>query len=235
MSVASLHLDRDTLLEISFTVPLFAGVGEADLSMLLKGAQIEKHGDGVELCTQGTPAERFFVVLDGHIELFMEEKGRRSVIEIAQKPSVVGEAALFQDGVYAHSARVVGYAKVLVLHAAPFVSGLEMKTDLALRMLGAMSIRLRGLIQQIGQLKLKTTAQRLAVFLLGLTTKTEGMAKVRFPYDKRLAAENLGMSAESLSRALMRLAELGVESRADNEVVISDITALRDFCVEVGE
>ena len=58
---------------------------------------------------------------------------------------------------------------------------------------------------------------------------------VRFPYDKRLAAEHLGMTAESLSRALLRLADLGVVSRADNVVAIRDMAVLRDFCVEEDE
>lgn len=235
MSTPATVIGRDVLVELSCTVPLLAGVDEAALSMLLQEARVESCRDGVELCTQGALADRFFIVLDGHVELYLEDGGRRSVIEVADKSSIVGEAALFEDGHYAHSARVVGHARILVLYSTPFLATLALRSDVALRMLAAMSIRLRGLVQQITQLKLKTTAQRLAVFLLGLTPKTEGSVKVRFPYDKRLAAENLGMSAESLSRALLRLAELGVESRAENEVLISDMAALRDFCVEAEE
>ena len=57
---------------------------------------------------------------------------------------------------------------------------------------------------------------------------------MRFPYDKRLAAEMLGMTAESLSRALSRLALLGVDSRADNVVFIADLEALNRFVMEEG-
>lgn len=226
-------LGRDALAELALT-PLFAGLSEVDLLALLQGAETEAHPEGDVLFNRGDAAARFFVVLDGHVELFIEDGGRKSVLEVAKRPAVLGEAALFVDGRYPNSARVVGYAKVLSVPSAPFLAALDGRFDLALRMLGSMSIRLRGLIGQISQLKLKSTAQRLAGFLLGLTSKTEGPAVLRFPYDKRLAAETLGMTAESLSRALARLAPLGVESRADNVVAIADIERLRNFCVEEG-
>lgn len=216
--------------------PLFSGMAEADLLSLLTGAQTEAYPDGSLLYATGDPAQRFYIVLDGHVELFVEEGGRRSVVEVAKRPSVLGEAALFIDRRYPVSARVVGFAKVLAVPAEPFLQALDSRFDLALRMLGSMSMRMRGLIGQISLLKMRSTAQRLAGFLLGLTSKTGGATVVRFPYDKRLAAETLGMTAESLSRALSRLALLGVESRPDNVVAIADIEALRAFVIEgVGE
>lgn len=227
-------LGRDILAELSFT-PLFAGLAEAEARLLLAGAWTETHGDSEILFSQGDAAEGFFVLLDGHVELFVSDGGRNTVLDVAKRSAILGEAALFGDGLHPHSARVVGYAKLLAVPRGSFLNVLDRRFDLAQRMLGSMSIRLRGLVGQIAELKLKSTAQRLAGFLLGLTRKEEGAATVRFPYDKRLAAEALGMTAESLSRALARLAPLGVESRAENLVAIADIEALRDFCVEEAE
>jgi CRP/FNR family transcriptional activator FtrB len=89
-------------------------------------------------------------------------------------------------------------------------------------------------VSQITRLKQNSTAQRLAGFLLGLTEASSSPAVVR-TYDKRLAAESLGMTAESLSRSLARLGELGVESRADNAVAIRDVAALRTFSAAEAE
>jgi len=228
------HIDRATIAELA-AIPLFSELAEPDLRALLGEARIEARADGHALFAKGEPAERFFVVLDGHVELFIDEGGRRSVLDVAKRPAVLGEAGMFVDGRYPHAARVVGHAKLLVAPSASFLAALDGDFGLARRMLGSMAMRLRGMVAQIAELKLKSTAQRLAGFLLGLTTKTEGPAVVRFPYDKRLAAESLGMSAESLSRALLRLGEQGVESRADNVVAIADLAGLRAFCVEEGE
>lgn len=215
--------------------PLFSGLADGDLTALTAEACVETHADGVTLFEAGQPADRFYVVLDGHVELSLIEGGRRNVLEVAGKSLLLGEAALFlSGGDYPHAARTVGYAKLLMVPAAPFMAVLWGRFDLSLRMLGSMSMRLRGLIEQITRLKLKNTAQRLASFLLALTPKVDGSASVRFPYDKRLAADSLGMSAESLSRALLKLGELGVESRPDNLVILHDLAALHAFCLDEG-
>lgn len=224
------------LVEALRKTPLFSGLPDDEVLQLTRDAQVETHPDGDVLFRAGEAAESFFVVMDGHVELFIEEAGRHNVLEVAGKGLLLGEAALFLDGKgYPHGARTVGYAKLLVVPAAPFLTLLEGRFDLTLRMLGSMSMRLRGLIEQITRLKLKSTAQRLAGFLLALTPKTEGSAVVRFPYDKRLAAESLGMSAESLSRALLRLQDLGAVSRPDNVVAIEDLARLQQFCLEETE
>lgn len=225
------------LVEILRKIPLFSGLPDDDLRLLTAEATVEIHPDGDQLFAAGDPADRFYAVLDGHVELFLQgEEGRHNVLEVAGKSLLLGEAALFLDGGgYPHSARTVGYAKLLTLPAAPFLAILQARFDLALRMLGSMSMRLRGLIEAISRLKLKSTAQRLAGFLLALTPKTEGPAVVRFPYDKRLAADSLGMSAESLSRALLKLSELGAVSRPDNVVAIEDVGRLLKFCQEETE
>ena len=202
---------------------------------LLGDATVETHPDGHILFSRAAMASSFFILLDGHVELFLDEGGRKRVLEMAKPAALLGEAALFVDGLYPVSARVIGSATLVVVPARHFLDMLDNRFDLARRMLGSMSMRLRGLVGQITGLKLKSTAQRVAGFLLGLSRVSEGEAVVRFPYDKRLAAEHLGMTAESLSRALLRLADLGVVSRADNVVAIRDMAVLRDFCVEEDE
>ena len=54
---------------------------------------------------------------------------------------------------------------------------------------------------------------------------------MRLPYDKRLLAGRLGMKPESLSRALGKLREIGVNDR-EGTITISDISELRAFCLE---
>ena len=234
MTSRKMPLDQAVFAQLRRT-PLFAGVAEDDLRELLGEASVDAHSGGELIFAKGAPAACFFVLLDGHVELFVEEGRRRRVLEVVNPPELLGEAALFVDGLYSEAARVVGYAKLMTVPAPHFLATLDKRFDVAQRMLSSMSIRLRGLLGQITQLKLKSTAQRVAGFLLGLTAVTEGPVVVRFPYDKRLAAENLGMTAETLSRALQRLVALGVESRADNVVAIGDVLVLRDFCAEDDE
>lgn len=215
--------------------PLFLGLNEEDTRLLLSRAHIGLYSDDELLFDRGSPADRLFLMLDGHVEVFLDDSGRKSVLEVAKRPALLGEAALYTDGQYSDGARSIGFAKVVTVPAEAFRTALDSRFDLAQRMLATMSMRLRGLVVQIAELKLKSTAQRVGGFLLGLADTMDGEAVVRFPYDKRLAAEYLGMTAESLSRALQRLSSVGVQSRADNVVAIADLEQLRDFCIEDEE
>ena len=214
--------------------PIFIGTELSDLELLLKAAWVQHFSEGHILFSPNDIAEHFYAILDGHVELFVEEGGRRSVLEVAQRPTILGEAALYGGVPYRETARIVGHTRLLVVPAPHFLNVLTGRFDLTLRMLAVMSTRMHGLVKQISTLKIKSTAQRLAGFLLGIADTQDEVVTARFPYDKRLAADVLGMSAETLSRALVRLAPLGVQSRSDNVVVISDLAALRAFCGEDG-
>ncbi|OAN54099.1 cAMP-binding protein [Paramagnetospirillum marisnigri] len=224
-------LDREVLLQLQFA-PLFTGVMEKDVKDLLGGAEVLSLGHEHELYREGQVVDRFFVVLDGHVELSVDVEGKKSVVEVARRPTVLGDAAMFGSGRYIMSARVLTGARLLSIPAQAFCQRLEGRMDIMLHMLTTMSLRLRMLVRQIAELKLKTTAQRLGSFMLTMVEADEGRAELRFPYDKRLVADQLGMKPESLSRALAKLARVGVESRPDNLVVIADVERLRDFCAE---
>lgn len=223
--------DKGWLLELQFT-PLFSGLMEADIRDLIQGAELVSLGHERQLYGQGDMVERFYVVMDGHVELSVEDEGRRSVVEVARKGAVLGDAAMFGEGRFMMSARVLTGATVLAIPAASFRAKLETRFDIITHMLSTLSFRLRLLVRQIAELKLKTTAQRLGSFLLSMAEAETGRAILRFPYDKKLVADELGMKPESLSRALAKLAKLGVESHPDNKVTIADVGRLREFCVE---
>lgn len=224
-------IGKDVLLQLQFT-PLFSGLADNDIRTLIEGARIVSFGHEHALWSAGDAVTDFFVVLDGHVELAADVEGRRSVVEVARKGAVLGDAAMFGGGRFLMTARVLTSATLLAIPAASFRAKLEPRFDIITHMLSTLSFRLRMLVRQIAELKLKTTAQRLGSFLLSMVEAEEGRVEVRFPYDKKLVADELGMKPESLSRALAKLAKLGVDSRPDSTVVIADVEALREFCVE---
>ena len=78
-------------------------------------------------------------------------------------------------------------------------------------------------------MKLRSSAQRLAAFLLRLAEDTDVRpARFVLPYEKRFLAAKIGCTQENLSRAFAALRPLGVESQR-GAVVISDVEALRTF------
>lgn len=227
-------IGKDVFFGLSLTT-LFSGLSEPDVLDLVADAEMQSRADGETIFEEGGIADHFFVVLDGHVELSVDAgEGRRSTVEIMHRGAIIGEAAVFDGGRHPVGAKVLEGASLLAVPANSFKGKLAGRFDILMAMLSSMSFRLRMLVRQIAELKLKTTAQRLGGFLLSQTDETTGGVEIRFPYDKRRVADELGMKPESLSRALAKLARLGVESRPDNGVFVPDIERLRRFCVEDG-
>jgi len=209
--------------------PLFAAVSEALLDELLKEARVASYRRGQILFLRGDPAERFYVLLDGWVKIFLDTpSGEQTVIEIMRGGETIAEAAIFLGMAYPASAEVADDARLVEIPAQAFLARLRQDSELALTMLAALSKRLHHLIQHIEKVQAFSTPQRLAGFLLGLTDKTAGEVALRLPYDKSLVAARLGMKPESLSRALAKLRDFGVTTQGDT-VRIADIPLLQDF------
>jgi CRP-like cAMP-binding protein len=91
-----------------------------------------------------------------------------------------------------------------------------------------MSRHLHSLVNQVEQLQTRSSAQRLAQFLVSLAPVEDGSAVIVLPYDKSLIAHRLGMKPESLSRAFARLRAQGV-SADGNRVLVEDIFTLKEY------
>lgn len=216
--------------------PLFADLDRADLAALLEGAQARAYPEGGPLFAQGDAADRFFVVLAGQVHLFaLTEAGDQSVIEMVQPVATFAEAAIFLSSRYPlHCATAPG-TRLVHIPAAPFLRRLSENRILRSRLLtGLVRWQIR-LWREVAELKRRSPAQRLAAALLALAVPDDpghdpesGCARLRLPVAKSLLASRIGITPESLSRALARLKSVGVESRG-RAVILNDPQALRRF------
>jgi CRP-like cAMP-binding protein len=220
-------------------IPLFQRLSDRALGSLLAEAVVRTVPRGATLFLQDEPANRFYVLLDGWVKLYrLTAEGAEAIVNIVAPGETFAEAAMFASARFPVCAEVVADARVLSLTAPAFARSLAADPDIAFAMLGALSLRLRHLVQQIEQLQVKSAPQRVADFLLRLCPPASEEARVpdgaapatvTLPFNKALIARRLGMQPETFSRALGRLRPLGVE-RHGATVVIRDPAALRAFC-----
>jgi hypothetical protein len=111
---------------------------------------------------------------------------------------------------------------------------IEAEPRLALPFLDHALHEARSLTLEAAQLKLRSAAQRLAEYLLGLIDDAEVLpARFVLPYEKRFLAGKIGCSQENLSRAFAALRRIGVETH-QGIVIVHDVAALRDFAGSAG-
>jgi CRP-like cAMP-binding protein len=215
--------------EIVRRVPLFAGLPPGMLERLLEPARVENLARGTLLFAQETPATHFYVILVGWVKVYRATAdGGENVVHVFTRGDSFAEAAIFAGGRYPVSASTASATRLLSIPAGPFLRLLEQEPAVARNMLAAMSQHLRQLVGRLEQLQSHSAPARLAGFLLSLTDEDEGAAELRLPIDKGLLAARLGMQPETLSRALGRMRDVGIEVRGEH-IRVPDVARLREL------
>lgn len=213
------------------TIPFFALFSIPDLQMLIDNGDARVHPENSILFQRGDNLTSLYVLLDGEVELSAMVQGQPCVLEVLGKNAILGDAAIFSGDASDLTARTRTPSLLLTVRKEALLALINRRFDLQRHILSVMSQKLRGQIKRIAELKLKTTAQRLGIYLLSLNNVAIGSAELALPYDKKRIAEELGMQPESLSRSLAKLARTGVEALPNNRIKIMDMAKLRHFCI----
>jgi CRP-like cAMP-binding protein len=136
---------------------------------------------------------------------------------------------MFLCGRHPACAETVSCARLLRIEASVFRTRIRGRPELALSMLASASPHLKSLISQIEQIKVRSTSQRIAEFLIEALPQWErDPIEVEFPFEKSLLANRLGMKPESFSRALAKLKQYGIMVERET-VIVADPAKLQDF------
>lgn len=210
--------------------PLFSEIGDNHLAFFLKDATQRYYCENTLLFSAGDLADRLFIIIDGTVHLFaLNAKGDDTIIEVLGSGTSFAEAAIFASGTYPVYAEAIAGARILSISTATVLDALRNHPTIGLQMLGSLCLWQLRLMAELRQLKAQPPIQRLAMYLLKLTDATEGTTRVHLPYQKNVIAARIGITPESLSRALARLTRLGIESTGET-IVIHDVAALYAFC-----
>lgn len=229
---ASESVNRLSLIQALRSIPLFRNLDDQVMDRLAAISKIVTFGAETLVCRQAEAADTLFIVLEGQLAVSSAAaNGTAAVVEVIRPGGMVGLATLLARLPLLLTARAINGCRLLCIDALSLLSLLERETSLLAALLRAEAEDFRALVRQICDLKLRTTAQRLACYLLSLVVKQTGNATaLRLPFDKRLLAARLGCRQENLSRAFATLRGLGVETHGAR-VILHDIGRLRGYAL----
>lgn len=222
----------DKLSRLLRSAPVFREVSDSLLESLTGDATIQTLPKNTVLFRQGEIADFLYFILAGRVVLIgYSDTDEETVVEFFQAGDLFVAPAVILDLPLLMSVKVIDdETRILRVNATRFRELLQTEQTLALAVSRELARHWRMLVRQIKDLKLRNTAQRVASYLLGLVDCDSGSVTLTLPGERRMVAARLGMTPESLSRAFLRLRELGVSGSQSPEVEIADIAALREFC-----
>jgi CRP/FNR family transcriptional activator FtrB len=224
------HLTLSPVVAALARTSLFAAFSEETLRKLAAHATLRQFERDEILFRAGDAPEYLHVLLDGTVQLSAATPGgREAVVELLRPVDVFLMAAALVSQPYLLSARTVEPSQILLIPLDRLLGELKTNPELTLALLGSLATQYRQLVREIKNLRLRTAAQRLALYLLRLVEADGGGQAAHLPHDKKLLADRLSMTPESLSRAIAELRQHGVDVRGE-DVRITDAAELRQFC-----
>ena len=186
---------------------LFAGLSAEDLDNIARTTVIQSLDRGAYLFHEGGPARGFYVVQRGAINVHrVNAAGKEQVIHVFRAGESFAEATLASDKGYPADARAIEPTQVLLVQKTGILALLRRHPELALRMLGSMSVHLRVLVGQLEDLTMKDVETRLANWLVKRCPNpaSEKPVCIELTITKRVLAAELGTVSETFSRTLAK-------------------------------
>jgi len=134
-------LDRSIPLR---NVPLFAGLDDDAISRLCAFLQLEEFSAGRHVFRSGESGDAMYVIVSGHVRITVTDADGREVILAALGPGdFFGEMAMLDGHGRSADAAVTEPAQLAVLTRNNFVAFIRSDAAIAVRMMSAMTHRLR--------------------------------------------------------------------------------------------
>jgi len=212
-------LDADVIRELDAAAALLS---------LRKGDMLFRRGDA---------GHGLYAVTEGLLRVSLppppdaRDRLTERAIEMFGPGSMFGEECLFDDA--SQLAECQAQTRSIVLHVSrPVMHALLGRAPLlAARLMGNLSVRMRGLMRDIESVSLQNAVQRVAGFLLE-QVRADGITWLAGT--QRVMASKLGMTPETLSRVMNRFATDRLIVLERGKVRVQDVDGLRRQAVSRG-
>ncbi|ACL25536.1 Crp/Fnr family transcriptional regulator [Chloroflexus aggregans] len=213
------------------SVPLFAGLDESTVAVILAAGRPLRVRRGRSLFTEQTPATWVYLVKDGWFRLYkLAANGRQSVVRLAIPPEIIGISALFPDAIYTLSAQAITSSLVLRWSATVMQTFAQTYPQLRQNSLQILTKLREDLQQQVLELATEPVEQRLAHTLRRLADQYHCVPQadgwITIPIMQRDLADLIGASHYTVNRLLHQWQQQGLVVFPSAHLLMVDLVAI---------
>jgi len=194
----------------------------------MRGAYVQVFPPQIELIKEGDPSDFLHIILSGSVDLFSSWNGRETTMATVRPISTFILAASVRSAPNLMSARTLEKCQIVLIPSQDVLSVFDADNTFARAIVTELAQCYRTVIKSKKDLKLRTSLERLANYLLREQRRMGDDNEFDLPYEKRRLASFLGMTPENLSRAFKSLQDHGVQV-SGTRINISDQEELERF------
>ncbi|WP_439137148.1 cyclic nucleotide-binding domain-containing protein [Planktotalea sp.] len=207
---------------------LFSDIADENFNALMRGTYLQNFPPQVDLITEGEQSDFLHVILSGSVELSARWNGRETTMATVRPVSTFILAATIKDAPYLMSAKTLEKSRIALIPSLDVRRVFDTDNNFARAIVTELAQCYRSVIKSQKDLKLRTSLERLANYLLRQQHLANGPQEFELKIEKKRLASFLGMTPENLSRAFKGLQPYGVEVNG-NLIRISDQEDLVKF------
>jgi CRP-like cAMP-binding protein len=220
--------------EVLKNIPLFQGMSDRELDMLLALTTTKKLKKRAYLFRKGDPGNALFAVLEGRLKATGEGRdGKEMVFSVMDPGEVIGEIALLDQEPRSATVQAVEDVTLLTLHRRDLLPFLERNPKAAIKLAAVLAKRIRNLTELAEDTVFLGLPSRLAKKLISLADRygkptPEGL-KIDLKLPQHELGELVGTSRESINKTLRQWGEENLVSFASGYLTIRDKDRLEDL------
>lgn len=221
------HLDRSLIKNLD----LFKSLADADLDCILDTAQVYRLFTGDAAFRQGEVADRFFVLLHGHLKVVqITPDGEQVVVRYVNPGDVFGIARAMRRPNYPASTIAVQESLALSWPSTEWDQFTATNPHFASNALQTVGQRLQDAHARIQELSTEEVEQRVARAILRLVDQSgrqtpEGIV-IDFPITRQDIAEMTGTTLHTVSRLLSAWKDRGLVISGRKRIVVCAVDDL---------
>ncbi len=209
---------------------IFSSLEESHYSALNKIAKVLNFKKSEIIFNEGEPAKGFYIVKSGKVKIYkLSFDGKEYILHIFSAHEPFGEVPAFVSGKFPANAEAVEDSEVVYFDRELFINLLREIPEISLKIIGLLSRRLYVFTKIIESLSLKEVPSRLSEYLLYLYRKNNENEMFELEIPKKMLANVLGTTPETLSRIFLRFKNDNIIEMDGNLIKIVDIEKLEDY------
>jgi CRP/FNR family transcriptional activator FtrB len=216
--------------QLLLNAQLLSDLSDAVLDQLTQDAFVHGLPKGTVLFDQGGSAKFLHLILSGRVAITAQIGPDETILLIRESGEAILDPATLLGVPYSVGARLVEGGRIMMIPVSKFRELVFTNLTTGSATLRAVVNTNLALMNHIRDLKLLTTVERLARYLLSLTAAPSGSVTLALRDDRLVLAALLGMTPESLSRAFGQLRALGIRADKKGAIAIDNIRKLRAYC-----
>lgn len=215
-------------------VPVFSGLGEAELTRVAEVAVPRRFAAGEVVFREGDASDTCYIVKSGRARAVREHADGRSLTLAHFGPGdIFGELAMFDDERRSATVETVENTEAIAILGGDMRRLLRQHPDISVKLLAALGRRLRETNERLARQSFQTVQSRVAAVLAQLveTARAEGAGErdVLIAQTQAELARLAGSSRESASRFLAVLERAGIITQGRGKLVVHDPEALERY------